>query len=480
MFRWLIFAALVTPEILAVPLGGQQPANAISPPAKGCPVPNQIPDTYLVALDTSIDLKSHLSTLQEFIKKNQACATVNNSVDIRFDEPFMKFYSGKFDGRVLGFIGKAKGVKTIEACDIFKEVVLPPPPASKKLSPVTARRSGAPWNLARFTQDGPVSPGKQGTSETSRDWTYFAKDGVNGKNVLVYIIDTGVDATHPEISQRILPVEEAYLLPGMTLPTEAFNQHGMRAESSSNKTAVAGVIAGQTVGVANAVSIFPIKILRQESDYITDVPTYTLDIRYEDVVKGIGNAMKHYRSQQKPAGAVINLSLSLGRRTQVEEAIKLVRYKAHYVSGSIDHGLHRLLVWAYTLLTVRIIHRISALCINTLVAAGNDGENMCKQRIGNFGQIVVGATDIGDKRSTFSNFGSAHLTSSAISPLDGTSFAAPHVTGMIAAIIAAEGNLSPAAMKAKIKQNVVGSVQGSREPIIGLPKNLRTGPLVDV
>jgi hypothetical protein len=78
------------------------------------PVPNEIPDHYIVNFDTSADMASHLVQLQTFINTNRNCSTLNNSVTLQFDKSFYKFYSGNFDPRVLQFISQATGVQDVE------------------------------------------------------------------------------------------------------------------------------------------------------------------------------------------------------------------------------------------------------------------------------------------------------------------------------------------------------------------------------
>ncbi|KAJ7450997.1 peptidase S8/S53 domain-containing protein [Mycena galericulata] len=102
------------------------------------------------------------------------------------------------------------------------------------------------------------------------------------------------------------------------------------------------------------------------------------------------------------------------------------------------------------------------------LAAGNNGKDECATRVIDQGQITVGATNINDKKSSFSNFGNVqqafsriHVTEHALVHDSGTSYAAPHVAGMIAAILSSLPSgqtMSPLEMKDKIIADAPGGV----------------------
>ncbi|KAJ7253214.1 peptidase S8/S53 domain-containing protein [Mycena rebaudengoi] len=261
---------------------------------------------------------------------------------------------------------------------------------------VVPRRSGATWNLARITQDGPVQLGHTGSSSQSTDWTFWIDEEASGENVVVYVVDTGTN--------------------------EDVDGHG---------TAVASVVAGTTVGVANKASVVSIKVLNQWTDLVDDT-VYPQDMPTATIVKGLQNAMNHYKKERGgKGGAVINISLFplSGTSEPLQQAFQ----------QAISMGMH------------------------IVVAAGNDKEDQCCETIPDLGQISVGATNIEDKKADFSNFGpcvdlyapgesilAARIDSQVLGPMDGTSFAAPMISGMIATIISKSGNLSPTKMKQKI------------------------------
>ncbi|KAJ7863371.1 peptidase S8/S53 domain-containing protein [Mycena leptocephala] len=404
-------------------------------------VPDEIPDQYIVTFDTSADLGAHLTQLQDFINANKNCTTLNNTVDTKDDYSFIKFYAGTFDGRVMGFISKAQGVQSIERSRLVTDQSPDGsrPPVTSSRSSLERRRSGAPWNLERISHGGnPLSSGPSPgpKSATSQDWTYFAGDRADGEGVAIYIVDTGIKATHPEIAQNVKSVGDDFLVHSVPGSMDDTNGHG---------TAVASVAAGATVGVANKATLFPMRVLTEYTDLDSTAQSILKSkLTFQSVSEGIINVVEHYeqvwnggRTSGVMKPAIINLSISMWKdgffRTAVEAAIKA--------------GIH------------------------VVIAAGNSNVDWCKYYLpSDIGHIVVGATDIDDNKADFSNFGpcvdvyapgASIVVASHTGGLtlkSGTSFSTPLVAGMIAAIISSTGNMSPADMKKRIIADATGKV----------------------
>ncbi|KAJ7510819.1 peptidase S8/S53 domain-containing protein [Mycena galericulata] len=434
------------------------------PTATLAPLPNQIPNRYMVTLTTSADLDSHLTQLQSFISANQNCSMLNNSVSTQIDQSFMKFYAGTFDGRVLGWISGAQGVQTVERAEVMGDPNPndgPAPGQDFTRREIERRRSGAPWNLARITSNGPLKLSSGGPSDTSQDWTYFIDGNANGASVAIYIVDTGVQATHGELVNRVVSVASTYLVKDVGDNMDDLDGHG---------TAVASVAAGISVGVANAATIIPMKIMKQYTDLMDDTTTVT-EIASDGLVSGIANAIAHYDkvwNANQGAGsakpAIINISITMWKSTALEQIVKAaVAAGLHVVVASGNNGNGR----------------------------GKSGADVCSAWISNVGQITVGATNIEDNMSSFSNYGAcvdvygpgesilvANIKgsgSNALTTMDGTSFAAPLVSGLIATIISSSGNLSPSDMKNKILSDATGKVAN----IANYPKSQNRLALVD-
>ena len=213
--------------------------------------------------------------------------------------------------------------------------------------------------------------------------TYNA-DG-NAQGVPVYVVDTGVLASHQDFAGR---VKAGYTAVSDGNGTTDCNGHG---------THVAGTIAGTKYGIAKSASIIPVRVLDCNGSGTTSTVIAGLD----------------WVASQNPKNAVVNLSLGGGTSTALDDAIN------------------------------RVVNKD----IVVVVAAGNNNADACNYSPSRVpAAITVGATTNQDQRANYSNYGKcldvfapgSNITSdwyssnTATATASGTSMASPHVAGLAA------------------------------------------------
>ena len=241
----------------------------------------------------------------------------------------------------------------------------------------------------------------------------------NAVNADVYIIDTGIRATHVEFGGR---VTNGYTAISDGNGTNDCNGHG---------THVAATVGGAIYGVAKSVELHPVRVLACNGSGSTS-----------GVIAGVNWVAANHSTP-----AVANMSLGGGASTALDDAVR----------GAIASG------------------------VTFAIAAGNSNANACNSSPARVTQaLTVGSTTSTDARSSFSNFGtcvdlfapgsgitSAWNTSDmATNTISGTSMATPHVAGVAALYLAAQPEALPGAVHAALVNNatpnkVTGAGAGS-------------------
>lgn len=256
---------------------------------------------------------------------------------------------------------------------------------------------------ARRFAIGDVPAAVQGDPRRDEQWGLSRLDAEkvrergDGTGLVVAVVDTGVDATHPDLAGKVLPGFDA-----VTKDSDG------RRDPHGHGTHVAGIIAATPrngiggAGLAPGVQILPVRVL-DETGYGDD----------SDVARGVLWAVQH-------GADVINLSLGGPDRDPL---------LADAIDVAVDAG------------------------VAVIVAAGNDG--MSGSPVSYPGAhprvVAVAASTAADTRAAFSTVGSyvdvaapgmavlSTFPGSSMQYLSGTSMAAPFVTAAVADVVSATG-----------------------------------------
>ncbi len=271
--------------------------------------------------------------------------------------------------------------------------------SSSSISPTSAevtRSLATVWGIDRIDERTSISDG------------FFSSAG-RGQGTRIYIVDTGVRATHSEFTGR---VSSGFSAVNDQYGTSDCNGHGTHVASSA---------AGTTYGVAKLATVVPVRVLDCDGSGSTS-----------DVINGLNWVASNIQSTNNQA--VVNMSLG----------------------GSFDAILNT------------AVRNIVNLGVPVVVAAGNDAQDACNSSpAGEPLAITVAASTDTNSEAGYSNYGScvdvfapgsgitaAGIASDASTAVkSGTSMASPHVAGYAAVV----KGLFPSATSSAVALAITGS-----------------------
>ncbi|GIF62216.1 hypothetical protein Ais01nite_02510 [Asanoa ishikariensis] len=251
---------------------------------------------------------------------------------------------------------------------------------------------------ANDTQESPGSWGLDRIDHRKRPLNGAYSYPNAGEGVTVYVLDTGLRITHTEFDSGAR-ARWGWDFVGMDPISDDCGNHG---------THVAGTIAGTKYGVAKKATVVGVRVL--------DCGPNTL---ISKIAAGIDYVVQH-----APRPAVINMSIEC--KLPSGQSCSWPTLDST-VNSAIQAG------------------------IPVVFAAGNFNNDACKRGLAGIpNAIVVGGTESNDSRSGSSNWGACvdiyapgesivsagSASDTAVLSLNGTSMAAPHVTGAVALIMA--------------------------------------------
>jgi serine protease len=285
-------------------------------------------------------------------------------------------------------------------------------------------QSGEDWGTARINHR---------NYNSSRSYTYDYTTGASGNGVDAYIIDTGIYCENNDFVNK----KTGTCTFGYSSVTNVIGQVDT-TDGNGHGTHCAGTVGGEVWGAAKEANLIAVKVLSDRGSGSTS-----------GVIAGID----WVAGAAKGKPSVANMSLG-GGFSQVQNDA---------VASAVDEG------------------------VTIFVAAGNDNSDACSYSPASEPKAVtVAATDINNRRASYSNFGSccdifgpgSSITSAwigspdATNTISGTSMASPQVCGTGAKFLSADTGLTPATLSAKI---IADASAGEISDVRGTPNLMAYG-----
>ncbi len=335
------------------------------------PAGSRLPDQYIVTLKADAARATPVRTLAQRLVGNVGGGEILHTYDRA-----LKGFAVRLPAAAIEALAASPLVERVEQDQFFDLV---------------DTQTSAPYNLDRIDQRAlPLS----GT------YSYPSNAGVG---VHVYVVDTGLRATHVDFAGRVgtgrnfAPNTNGGLgcqLFGFNCPTpDPTNTN----DCQGHGTHVSGTAMGTTYGIAKQSVVHPVRVFSCSGSTATST-----------IIAGID-----WITANRVLPAVANLSLGGGASTSMDNAL----------TAMINAG------------------------VVAVVAAGNDNANACSYSPARVpAAITVGATTSTDARASYSNYGScldifapgsnvvsaSYQSDTGTATMSGTSMASPLVAGVVA------------------------------------------------
>ncbi|MDJ1645272.1 S8 family serine peptidase [Streptomyces pakalii] len=387
---------------LAVGVVAPTAASAVPPPPRPLaplltsPAADEVPDRYIVALKKPG--QGGPAATAEALTEPLALAREQGGQVRRQYTAALRGFSADLPPTAVEAMRKDPRVAYVQTVRVHQQT------SGGTKARARPAQDNAPWHLDRIDQ-----------RSLPLDSTYTPPDDGSGTNV--YVLDSGVRATHKEFEGRATGVHTS------------INDGNGTKDCANHGTFVSSHIAGKTYGVAKKASIKAVRILNCNNSATT-----------EEIVDGMDWTT---RNAVKPA--VVNMSIQSDNGTAdqaMDDAAK----------SMIDSGLLLVLI------------------------TGNFGKGDCRNSPKDPRAITMGASTRTDSRNTGSNPSSYGSCTTAFAPgadvtgagkdsdthvltgWNGTSFAAPLAAGTLALALESNPRLTMAQAKDLIVTNSTKNV----------------------
>ncbi|KAH0598289.1 hypothetical protein MHUMG1_03586 [Metarhizium humberi] len=370
------------------------PMTAAAPASKRAePAPLIVPrddsavfhDQYTVILKDDSDSQA-LTNVMELIPGN--ATQVYGSL--------FKGFTAELDEASLGALRDHPAVDFVE---MDQKVSLPDEPQGK----VDAVEANPNATAPVVGPQGPVPSHPDQVFRRYNGLTQYLNNPNGGEGVCAYVVDSGVDVTHPEFGGRAHMVKSTVDWHGQDLVG-----HG---------THVAGILGSNSYGVAKRATIYGIKALSEQPDASG----------ISNMIAGLDYVARDAPNRNCPNGIVVNLSAGIAERN---DALNMA------ARGLVERGYF------------------------VAVAAGNERHDARLNSPASEPSICT----VGDYRYRDSNFGPAvDIQAPAVNVLStvpggriyymtGTSMASPYIAGLAASIASAHHQRAGPDLCARIAQ----------------------------